>query len=146
MDVRELIERLQLAPHPEGGWYRETWRSTASVGERSAGSAIFFLLETGQQSQWHQVDADEFWLWHAGSELELGIAAADGSTAKRLNLGPEVLAGEEPQLMIPAGQWQTARASRGWALVSCLVVPGFDFSGFKLASLEMAARLEAAIL
>ncbi len=145
MDARQLIERLDLIRHPEGGGYRETWRSTVSVGERSAGSAILFLLEAGQQSQWHKVDADEFWLWHAGSALELGIASDSAGDSRRTRLGPYVLGGEEPQLLIPAGHWQAANAPHGWALVSCMVIPGFDFGGFTLASPAVAAELDAAL-
>lgn len=144
-EAERLIEGLELTRHPEGGWYRETWRSPHAVGERAAGSAILFLLEESQQSQWHRVDADEFWLWHAGAALDLGVASTDGRAAWRVVLGPGVLSGEEPQLLIPAGHWQTATAARGWALVSCLVIPGFDFAGFALASEQWAAQLDTAI-
>jgi predicted cupin superfamily sugar epimerase len=143
-EAEQLIERLQLSRHPEGGWYRETWRSEVRIGDRAAGSAIFFLLEEGQRSQWHRVDADEFWLWHAGSALELGVANENGTGVKRVALGPDVLSGEEPQLLIPAGHWQTANAAGGWALGSCMVIPGFEVSGFTLASPEAAAHLDAA--
>jgi predicted cupin superfamily sugar epimerase len=144
-EAERLIELLQLTRHPEGGWYRETWRSNVRVGERAAGSAIFFLLEEGQRSQWHRVDADEFWLWHAGSALHLGVANADGGSARRVVLGPEALSGEEPQLLIPAGHWQTANAVNGWALVSCMVIPGFEFAGFTMASQQTADDMDIAI-
>jgi predicted cupin superfamily sugar epimerase len=144
-EAERLIERLQLTPHPEGGWYRETWRSHIRIGERAAGSAILFLLGKGQRSQWHQVDADEFWLWHAGSALELGVAKEDESGARCVALGPDVLSGEEPQLLIPAGHWQTAKAVNGWALVSCMVIPGFEFAGFTMASQKAADDLDIAI-
>ena len=134
MSAKALIERLALEPHPEGGWYRETWRAEAVEGKRAAGTAIHFLLEAGQKSHWHRVDATELWLWHAGSPLALSTAPADDDPAATILLGADLLAGESPQHIIPAGHWQAARAERGWALVSCVVVPGFDFAGFELAS------------
>lgn len=121
-DARTLIARHNLAPHPEGGWYRETWRAPAGPGERAAGTAILFLLEQGQSSHWHKVDADELWLWHAGAPLALKIGA---DTA--------ILDAATPQAMVPAGEWQAAHAEEGWVLVSCVVVPGFEFAGFTLA-------------
>lgn len=134
----ELIERLALAPHPEGGWYRETWRGEAGADGRSAGTAIHFLLDAGERSHWHRVDATEIWLWHAGSPLALGTAAGEAGPVTETRLGPSVLAGEVPQLVIPAHHWQAAAADRGWALVSCIVVPGFDFAGFELAAEDWA--------
>lgn len=132
-EARAVIQRLELAPHPEGGWYRETWRADAADGDRGAGTAIFFLLEAGQSSHWHKVDADELWLWHAGTGLALSIAPDDAGPVETIRLGPDVLSGETPQARIPAGHWQAAAADRGWALVSCVVVPAFDFAGFTLA-------------
>jgi predicted cupin superfamily sugar epimerase len=122
-----MISALDLAPHPEGGWYRETWRAPSSPGERSAGTAILFLLEAGQGSHWHRVDATELWLFQAGSALTV---STPGQTVR---LGPDVLAGERPQFAIAPGAWQSAQAGDGWALVACVVVPGFDFAGFELA-------------
>ncbi len=134
-EARTLIERLALAPHPEGGWYRETWRSQSlDDGGRSPGTAILFLLEQGQRSHWHRVDADELWLWHAGSPLDLMIADAADANPETIVLGGNVLAGYQPQARVPATRWQAADAHRGWALVSCIVVPGFDFAGFELAA------------
>lgn len=126
-----LIAALGLAPHPEGGWYRETHRADGA-GQRSPVTAIYYLLDAGETSHWHRVDADELWCWHAGTALMLGIAA-EGAAADWLRLGPDILAGEAPQAVVPAGQWQAARADNGWALVSCIVAPGFDFAGFTLA-------------
>lgn len=131
--VRALIDRLGLAPHPEGGWYRETWRGPVGPDGRATGTAIHFLLEAGQSSHWHRVDAEEFWLWHAGSPLRLLTAESDRHAATETRLGPDVLGGDVPQLRIPANHWQAAQAEQGWTLVSCLVVPGFEFSGFTLA-------------
>ena len=132
-DAKTIIARLGLAPHPEGGWYRETWRANAPPGTRAAGTAILFLLEHGQRSHWHRVDADELWLWHAGHALDLRTAPRDSGPVETARLGGNLLAGEGPQLRVAAGHWQAAKARLGWALVSCVVVPGFEFAGFELA-------------
>jgi predicted cupin superfamily sugar epimerase len=131
-EAKAIIARLDLAPHPEGGWYRETWRAEAADGERSGATAILFLLEDGQRSHWHRVDAAELWLWHAGSPLLLRTAEEGGPIAE-IRLGGDVLAGAMPQHIIPPHHWQAAVADRGWTLVSCIVSPGFEFSGFTLA-------------
>ncbi|MCW2351427.1 MULTISPECIES: cupin domain-containing protein [unclassified Sphingobium] len=131
--ARALIDRLALQPHPEGGWYRETWRAEAMPGERAGATAIYFLLEAGQRSHWHKVDASETWLWHAGHALSLSTAPGDEGPVTALRLGGDVLAGEIPQHVIAPYHWQAAEADRGWALVSCIVTPGFDFAGFTLA-------------
>lgn len=131
--ARAIIDRLALSPHPEGGWYRETWRAPAGEGERAAGTAILFLLETGGRSHWHRVDAAELWLWHAGAALELRIAASDEDYPRTVRLGGDVLGGAAAQAVVPPGAWQAAEAKEGWALVSCVVVPGFEFAGFTLA-------------
>jgi len=131
-EVRDLIERLGLAPHPEGGWYRETWRAAPAGTQRSAGTSILFLLEAHQRSHWHRVDATELWIYQAGRALALSTAdAGDGISTVRL--GTDVLAGEQPQHVIAPGQWQSAQAGDGWCLVACVVVPGFSFEGFELA-------------
>lgn len=122
LDSGALIARHGLARHPEGGWYRETWRAPAPSGERSAGTAILFLLEQGQSSHWHKVDADELWFWHVGAPLALRI----GDKMVTLDAAG-------PQALVPADEWQAAKAEAGWVLVSCMVVPGFDFAGFTLA-------------
>lgn len=131
-DTAALIARLGLSPHPEGGWFRETFRQPApgDAGDRGLATAILFLLEKGQRSHWHRVDAAELWLWHAGSALALLID--DGTRTEHL-LGGEVLAGQTPQAIVPADAWQSAEAQLGWALVSCVVTPAFDFAGFELA-------------
>lgn len=128
----QIVARLGLEPHPEGGWYRQTWRAEGGEG-RAAGTAIHFLLEPHQRSHWHKVDADEIWLWHAGAPIALSIAAEPAGAPTRHRLGPDVLAGEAPQVLVPAGHWQAAEPCGGWALVSCVVVPGFTFEGFELA-------------
>jgi predicted cupin superfamily sugar epimerase len=131
-DAAGVIAALGLRQHPEGGWYRETFRAPAAGG-RSPVTAIHFLLEAGQQSHWHRVDADEIWCWHAGSPLAIGIAPGTGGTAVWQRLGGDALAGDAVQAVVPAGDWQAAHADTGWALVSCIVAPGFDFAGFVLA-------------
>lgn len=135
--AQTLIEQLRLLPHPEGGWYRETWRAAAAGGERAGGTAIIFLLQSGEASHWHKVDADELWIWQGGDALELRIAASDGGPADTIRLGGKVAAGEQLQGLVPKGAWQAARpasgGTAGYCLVSCVVVPGFDFAGFELA-------------
>ena len=132
-EARRIIERLGLHPHPEGGWYNETWRPPSPDGGRGGGSAIHFLLEHGQRSHWHKVDAAELWLYHAGAPLELRSAPNDLGPVLTTRLGPDVLAGHSPQHLIEPGVWQAAHADAGWTLASCVVVPGFRFEGFELA-------------
>ncbi|HEY0621949.1 cupin domain-containing protein [Sphingomonas sp.] len=131
--AESIVEALGLAPHPEGGWYRETWRAAEQGGARSPGTAILYLLEQGCRSHWHRVDADELWLWHAGASLDLLIADANDANPARIMLGGDVARGYTPQALVPATRWQAAEAEDGWALVSCVVVPGFDFAGFEMA-------------
>lgn len=130
--ARIIIERLGLERHPEGGWYRETWRADAAEGERAAGTAIYYLLEAGDVSEWHRVDADEIWHWYAGAPLSLTVSA-DGHDAEAAVLGPEILAGQRPQRRVPAGWWQCATSLGAFTLVGCTVSPGFEFAGFELA-------------
>jgi predicted cupin superfamily sugar epimerase len=132
-EANRLIRTLGLAPHPEGGWYRETLRLPAEQGGRDQATAILFLLEQGQRSHWHRVDATEIWLWHAGAPLALGIAPADTIAAAWQTLGADIFAGQSVQAVVPAGQWQAAHAEHGWTLVSCVVTPAFAFEGFELA-------------
>ncbi len=132
-EAARLIRKLGLSRHPEGGWYRETLRVPSAAGGRGQATAILFLLEEGQRSHWHLVDATEIWLWHAGAPLALGTAQTGAEEAAWLTLGPDVLAGETVQAVIPAGHWQAANAEKGWALVSCVVAPAFEFAGFELA-------------
>jgi uncharacterized protein len=136
-----LAEQLDLRPHPEGGWFRETWRSAFSfrpagyAGDRSAATAIYFLLCPGEQSDWHVVRSDELWLWHSGGPLalRLGGSAATPAEAGVAQLGADVSAGELPQFVVPGGTWQSAApASEEPVLVSCVVAPGFDFADFRL--------------
>ncbi|BAK65010.1 conserved hypothetical protein [Sphingobium sp. SYK-6] len=138
--ARALIERLQLQPHPEGGWYRETWRAGAAPGARAGATAIHFLLEAGQRSHWHKVDATEIWLWHAGDPLLLSTAPGESGPITSLRLGGDALCGQVPQHVIPPDCWQAAEADQGWTLVSCIVSPGFEFAGFTLAEPGWAPR------
>ena len=133
-----IVEALGLMPHPEGGWYRETWRASGGEGQRSPGTAILYLLEAGCRSHWHRVDADEMWLWHAGAPLDLLIADANDVNPARITLGGDISRGYTPQALVPATRWQAAEAHHGWALVSCVVVPGFDFAGFEMAPPDWA--------
>lgn len=132
-EARQIINQLGLVPHPEGGWFRETWRAEAAEGERAIATTIYFLLEQGQKSHWHRVDAAEIWLWHAGSPLALFTAPGDKGPITAAILGGEVLAGHMPHHVIAPGHWQAAAAKHGWSLVSCVVAPAFEFSGFVLA-------------
>lgn len=132
-DARALIAALELQPHPEGGWYRQTWVGPMVDG-RASGTAILFLLMAGERSHWHRVDADEIWLWHAGAPLVLSLAASDQGPAEDRVLGPEVFDGQSPQIVVPAHHWQAAQSLGGWTLVSCTVSPGFRFEGFTLAA------------
>ncbi|MBU3077078.1 cupin domain-containing protein [Sphingomonas quercus] len=131
--LRQIIAALGLTQHPEGGWFRETWRAPLTDEGRSAGTAIHLLLEAGETSHWHRMDAGELWLWHAGAPVALSAAAGDRGPTTTMMLGPEILAGQRPQHFVAAGDWRSAHAGSGWALLSCVVVPGFAFSGFTRA-------------
>jgi len=128
-----IIADLRLSPHPEGGWYRQTWVSDVLVDGRPTGTCIYFLLKAGERSHWHRVDAAEHWFWHAGAPLTLSLAATDAGPATDHMLGSDVLAGEAPQILVPTGNWQAAASRGGWTLASCTVSPGFRFEGFTLA-------------
>ncbi len=150
--ARQIIETLGLAPHPEGGWFRETWRAAAPEGGRAAGTAIYYLLEEGQVSRWHRVDAAEIWHWYLGAPLEMALSE-DGRARREAVLGPELGLGERPQVIVPAGAWQSARPRKdrrlpdftgpdftgpdftgpGFTLAGCTVSPAFEFEGFELA-------------
>jgi len=133
LDADSVIRLLQLAPHPEGGHFRETFRDEAGQGGRSFSTAIYFLLRAGEVSQWHRVDAAEVWHWYAGASLDLSLKT-DRGPAQRVRLGPDLIAGQRPQAVVPAGCWQSAASAGAWTLVGCTVAPGFEFSGFELAS------------
>lgn len=140
MTADEIIETLNLSPHPEGGWYRQTWIAE-TPDARPSGTAIYFLLKAGEASQWHRVDATEIWHFHAGSPLELRIAATAQGPAKRHRLGPD-LTEARPQIIVPKDHWQAAQSIGDWTLVSCTVSPGFQFEGFELAPPDFDIPLE----
>ncbi|WP_300056338.1 cupin domain-containing protein [uncultured Roseobacter sp.] len=125
-----MIARLGLAPHPEGGHYRQTW-GDESEG-RPQGTCIYFLLAQGERSHWHRVDATEIWLYHAGAPLILSISETDAGPASDHLLTPDLTQGA-PQLIVPKDHWQAARSTGDYTLVSCTVSPGFQFEGFTLA-------------
>lgn len=143
VQIPETARILGLSPHPEGGWFKETWRSEVVFEvpgrghERPSGTAIYFLLTPGEESRWHVVRSDELWFWHAGGPLEMfiserGPAAAGEATS--IVLGSDIRAGQCPQVRVPGGFWQSARpVGAQEVLVSCVVSPGFDFDDFTLA-------------
>jgi predicted cupin superfamily sugar epimerase len=127
-----IIAQLGLAPHPEGGHYRETFRDTRLDGNgRARSTAIYFLLARGERSHWHRIDAVEVWHYYAGSALNLQIA--DDSGTRSVRLGPDLASGELPQAIVPAQAWQAAESGGDWTLVGCTVAPGFEFSKFEMA-------------
>ena len=128
----EIIARLELQPHPEGGHCRETFRDTRTdAGGRALSTAIYFLLARGERSHWHRIDAVEIWHFYAGSALTLQISNDSGQRSVRL--GTDLANGEVPQAMVPPGAWQSAETSGDWTLVGCTVAPGFDYAKFELA-------------
>lgn len=132
LEARAVIAALGLAPHPEGGWFRETYRDPSERGRRSASTAIYYLLVAGERSHWHRVDAAEIWHWYAGDALELAVSA-DGRTVDRMRLGWDLRSGERPQRIVPAHAWQSALPLGAWTLAGCTVAPAFEFSGFEVA-------------
>jgi predicted cupin superfamily sugar epimerase len=132
LTATDIIARLGLTPHPEGGHYRETFRDTrCDTNGRAASTAIYFLLARGERSHWHRIDAVEVWHYYAGSALSLQIA--DDSGGRTVRLGPDLASGEVPQAIVPAQAWQAAESSGDWTLVGCTVAPGFEFATFEMA-------------
>ena len=127
IDPSAIVDSLGMAPHPEGGHYVETWRGPDRGDGRATGTAIYFLLRSGERSHWHRVDAEEIWLYHLGSPLRLSIVDSEGQVTDHL-LGPQ-----QPQVRVPADAWQAAEPTGEFTHVSCIVVPGFEFTGFELA-------------
>ncbi|MAU22219.1 MAG: cupin [Martelella sp.] len=132
MTADAIIEALGLQPHPEGGWFAETFRDSAGGG-RGASTLIYFLLKAGERSHWHRLHtAVEVWHYYAGAPLKL-MCSADGKVVETQMLGPDILKGERPQGVIPAGCWQAAETTGDFTLVGCTVAPGFTFEDFELA-------------
>lgn len=130
--AQDIITALKLERHPEGGWYVQTFRDDAGDGGRAHSTAIYYLLEGGDRSHWHTVDAVEIWHYHAGAPLELSLSE-DGRTKRTVVLGPDILGGQRPQGLVRRGEWQSAKSLGDWTLVGCTVAPGFEFSGFHMA-------------
>jgi predicted cupin superfamily sugar epimerase len=139
----DLIAQLQLQPHPEGGWYRELYRSASTCqpgdgrlgtrAQRSTLTSIYFLLQAGQVSRWHAVASDEAWVWLEGAPLHLHRFDEAGRQASTVTLGPlaALAEGQQAQAVVPAGVWQAAESTGAYSLVNCLVAPGFDFADFR---------------
>lgn len=133
LTAEEVIRRLDLKPHPEGGYFRETFRDPATDAKgRAVSTAIYYLLGLGEVSEWHRVDATEIWHYHAGAPMVITISP-NGHDAQARHLGPDLMHGQEPQIIVPAHHWQTATSLGAWTLVGCTVAPGFDFAGFEMA-------------
>ncbi len=159
LTAEDVVNLLGLSPHPEGGFYRETFRDTASAkadvfhfaspearrsaspeARRSASTAIYFLLPAGVVSRWHRVDAAEVWHWYAGASLRLSVAGDGAEEGTSIVLGCNLVSGERPQAVVRAGQWQQAESLGDWTLVGCTVAPGFAFSGFEIAASGWSPR------
>jgi len=133
--AKDIIQKLDLTPHPEGGYYRRTYQNDEGAEGRGHATAIYYLLEGKEFALWHKVDADEIWFWHAGGTLTLEINEK-GHTTTAHALGSDIAAGEKPQILVPAHAWQRARSNDDWTLVSCCVSPGFLFDTYDLATPE----------
>jgi uncharacterized protein len=133
LNAQDVVRQLDLRPHPEGGFYRETFRDDrADEAGRAASTAIYYLLGIGEVSEWHRVDAAEVWHFYAGAPLVITVSP-NGHDASAHHLGPDLTRGQRPQFVVPAGHWQTATSLGAWTLVGCTVSPGFTFAGFELA-------------
>ncbi|MGY6569246.1 MAG: cupin domain-containing protein [Salinarimonas sp.] len=133
LTAEDIVRRLDLKPHPEGGFFRETFRdSRVDADGRAASTAIYYLLGLGEVSEWHRVDATEIWHYHAGAPMVITLSE-NGHDAQAYHLGPDLLRGQAPQVIVPAHCWQTATSLGAWTLVGCTVAPGFDFAGFEMA-------------
>ena len=139
LSAREVVDLLGLAPHPEGGHFRETFRDAAGPEGRGHSTAIYYLLGTGETSEWHRVDAAEIWHFYAGAPLVITVSP-NGHDASAHNLGPDLKAGQRPQFVVPAGHWQSATSLGAWTLVGCTVAPGFSFDGFEMAPPDWRPR------
>ena len=132
MTADEIIEALELQPHPEGGYYRQTW--AGDEVPRASGTCIYFLLTERQKSHWHKVDAVEIWHFYAGAPVVLRTSTTEEGPSKALILGRDLASGQRPQGMVDKDDWQSAETTGEWSLVGCTVSPGFRFEGFELAA------------
>lgn len=133
LSAAEIIEQLELSPHPEGGYFRETFRDSTLIAGRSMSTAIYYLLQAGEVSRWHRIDTAEIWHWYAGAALELSIYNASTHACQILDLGNTFKDNQQPQVIVPAHHWQSAYTKGEWTLVGCTVAPGFEFARFELA-------------
>jgi predicted cupin superfamily sugar epimerase len=131
LTAQDVIFTLKMERHPEGGWYAQTFVDVGGESGRAQSTAIYYLLEAGERSHWHKVDAVEVWHYYAGAALELQLS--DGVTTDPHVLGSDLAAGQRPQVVVPRDVWQAAKTLGDWTLVGCTVAPGFEFSGFELA-------------
>lgn len=131
MTADEIINHLNLKPHPEGGHYCQTW--LADGPDRPAGTCIYFLLKAGEVSHWHHVDATEIWHYYAGAPAIISISKTDTGPRKDQILGPNLCEQQFPQVIVPPHFWQSARSTGDYTLVGCTVSPAFQFEGFVLA-------------
>lgn len=138
LTAKDVIFTLGMQPHPEGGWYARTFEDSLSVEGRARSTAIYYLLEAGDASHWHRVDAVEVWHFYAGAPLQLRIS--DGHSVDEHLLGGNLDGGERPQVVVPREAWQSAVSTGDWTLVGCTVAPGFQFSGFELADADWEPR------
>jgi predicted cupin superfamily sugar epimerase len=132
LTAADVIRLLDLQPHPEGGYFRETFRDPRQIDGRAASTAILFLLARGERSHWHRIDAVEIWHYYAGAPLALSVV--NGASEEIIRLGADIHADEVPQITVPARAWQAAESLGDWTLAGCTVAPGFEFSGFELAA------------
>lgn len=131
LSAQDVIYTLKMERHPEGGWYARTFVDVAGETGRAQSTAIYYLLEAGDRSHWHKVDAVEVWHYYAGAPIELQLS--DGVSLDPHVLGSDLAAGQRPQVVVPRDVWQSAKTLGSWTLVGCTVAPGFEFSGFELA-------------
>ncbi|WP_165184454.1 cupin domain-containing protein [Caulobacter soli] len=139
----EVIRLLDLQPHPEGGWYNRTFEDTPADEGRPASTAIYYLLQAGEQSAWHRIDAVEVWHYYAGAPISITLSPPDGQGATTHVLGPDLRSGARPQVIVPVGWWQSAVSLGPWTLVGCTVAPGFHFDGFELAPKDWRPHSQA---
>ena len=138
LNANDIIARLELRPHPEGGYYRETFRDQRVDAQgRSCSTSIYYLLTSGDRVPWHRIDAPEVWHFYAGSVLTLQIAN-EGGMQHMVRLGPGVGTDQRPQAIVPASAWQRAETTGDWTLVGCTVAPGFEFANFEMAPEDWA--------